>query len=77
LSVQRLAAFCSPAAAADDDDDNDEMPADLENSNSSSSETESLLGRGQRRVKRFFDGFVDFAFQGNILQIAFGLMCVT
>ncbi|GJN66972.1 hypothetical protein PLIIFM63780_004442 [Purpureocillium lilacinum] len=50
------------------------MPADLENSNSSSSETESLLGRGQRRVKRFFDGFVDFAFQGNILQIAFGLI---
>ncbi|UNI21847.1 hypothetical protein JDV02_007799 [Purpureocillium takamizusanense] len=48
------------------------MPADLEHS--SSSEAESLLGRGQRRMKRFFDGFVDFAFQGNILQIAFGLI---
>ena len=34
-------------------------------------ETASLLGRSQRGVKRFFDGFVDFAFQGNILQIAF------
>ncbi|KAK5998391.1 Anditomin synthesis protein L [Cladobotryum mycophilum] len=33
-----------------------------------------LIGRGRTRVKRFFDGFVDFAFQGNILQIAFGLI---
>jgi hypothetical protein len=27
-------------------------------------------------VKRLWGGFVDFAFEGNILQIAFGLMCV-
>ncbi|OAQ63134.1 large-conductance mechanosensitive channel [Pochonia chlamydosporia 170] len=47
------------------------MPSDVENGNS---ETDSLLNRGRHRMKRFFDGFVDFAFQGNILQIAFGLM---
>ena len=38
------------------------------------SETDSLLDRGGRKVKRFWEGFIDFAFQGNILQIAFGLM---
>ncbi|KAL7963064.1 hypothetical protein V8C34DRAFT_300984 [Trichoderma compactum] len=38
------------------------------------SETDSLLGRGRTRVTRFFHGFVDFAFQGSILQIAFGLI---
>ncbi|ODA76269.1 hypothetical protein RJ55_08114 [Drechmeria coniospora] len=47
------------------------MPADAQQS---ASEVESLLDRGQRQVKRFFDGFIDFAFQGNILQIAFGLI---
>ncbi|OAA47794.1 Large-conductance mechanosensitive channel [Metarhizium rileyi] len=47
------------------------MPSDVENGNG---ETESLLGRGRHQVKRFFEGFVDFAFQGNILQIAFGLI---
>lgn len=48
------------------------MPQDAESAN----ETDSLLGRGQREVKRFWEGFIDFAFQGNILQIAFGLMSV-
>ncbi|KAL6881321.1 gated mechanosensitive channel [Trichoderma novae-zelandiae] len=38
------------------------------------SETHSLLDKGRTRVTRFFNGFVDFAFQGNILQIAFGLI---
>ncbi|TQV98858.1 large conductance mechanosensitive channel protein [Cordyceps javanica] len=38
------------------------------------SEADSLLHRGQERAKRFFHGFVDFAFQGNILEIAFGLI---
>ncbi|CAH0015608.1 unnamed protein product [Clonostachys rhizophaga] len=38
------------------------------------SETDSLLERGQRKAKRLFDGFIDFAFSGNILQIAFGLI---
>lgn len=37
-------------------------------------ETDSLLGRSRRKVKRLGEGFIDFAFQGNILQIAFGLM---
>ena len=46
------------------------MSDDVETAN----ETDSLLERGQREVKRFWEGFIDFAFQGNILQIAFGLM---
>jgi hypothetical protein len=49
------------------------MPRDLE---TAPSETDSLLERGGREVKRFWEGFIDFAFQGNILQIAFGLMYV-
>lgn len=49
------------------------MPSDVEHG---STETSSLLGRSRHNMKRFFDGFVDFAFQGNILQIAFGLMFV-
>ncbi|OAA81404.1 Large-conductance mechanosensitive channel [Akanthomyces lecanii RCEF 1005] len=48
------------------------MPSrDLEHVHSESS---SLLHRGQERAQRFFHGFVDFAFQGNILEIAFGLI---
>lgn len=47
------------------------MPSDVEHG---STETSSLLGRSRHNMKRFFDGFVDFAFQGNILQIAFGLI---
>lgn len=27
-----------------------------------------------KRARRIFDGFIDFATQGNILEIAFGLM---
>jgi hypothetical protein len=38
------------------------------------SEEDSLLERSQRKARRIWDGFIDFAFQGNILQIAFGLM---
>lgn len=52
------------------------MPGALPDEESGSSESDSLLDRGQRKVKRFWDGFIDFAFQGNILQIAFGLMYV-
>lgn len=37
-------------------------------------ETDSLLSRSRERVYAFWEGFIDFAFQGNILQIAFGLM---
>ncbi|KAH7328059.1 large-conductance mechanosensitive channel [Stachybotrys elegans] len=47
------------------------MTRDLE---TAPSETDSLLERGGREVKRFWEGFIDFAFQGNILQIAFGLI---
>ncbi|KAH7017597.1 large-conductance mechanosensitive channel [Ilyonectria destructans] len=50
------------------------MPGALPDEESGSSESDSLLDRGQRKVKRFWDGFIDFAFQGNILQIAFGLI---
>lgn len=48
------------------------MPHDEENG---TNERSSLLGRGHQTVRRFWEGFIDFAFQGNILQIAFGLMC--
>lgn len=41
---------------------------------SGSGESESLLGRGHKKVKHFWDGFVDFAFQDDILKIAVGLM---
>lgn len=46
----------------------------LRDEESAASETDSLLGTTQRKVKRIWDGFIDFACQGNILQIAFGLM---
>ena len=35
---------------------------------------EDLLEQGRRRARSVVDGFVDFAFQGNVLEIAFGLM---
>lgn len=37
-------------------------------------EEEALLEAGSRKVKRMIDGFIDFALQGNILEIAFGLI---
>ncbi|KXJ95621.1 large-conductance mechanosensitive channel [Microdochium bolleyi] len=37
-------------------------------------ERTALLGYGPRRFKRFFSGFVDFAFSGNVLDVAFGLI---
>ncbi|KAF2964895.1 hypothetical protein GQX73_g8671 [Xylaria multiplex] len=37
-------------------------------------EQRSLLEQGEERAKRMFQGFIDFAFSGNILEIAFGLM---
>jgi large conductance mechanosensitive channel len=49
------------------------MPSDVERQ---ASERDALLERGARRVKRLWEGFVDFAFEGNVLQIAFGLMFV-
>ncbi|KAI2635375.1 large-conductance mechanosensitive channel [Xylaria nigripes] len=40
-------------------------------------EEQSLLEQGEERAKRMFASFIDFAFSGNILEIAFGLMSVT
>ncbi|KAH8884740.1 gated mechanosensitive channel [Thozetella sp. PMI_491] len=37
-------------------------------------EEESLLATGERRVRRLWSGFLDFALQGNILDVALGLM---
>lgn len=42
-------------------------------------QSERLLRAGHRAessVKRFWDGFCDFALQDNILEVAVGLMCV-
>ena len=38
-------------------------------------EEDDLLNRNRRRVVRLWEDFIDFAFQGNVLEIAFGLMC--
>ncbi|KAK3939785.1 large-conductance mechanosensitive channel [Diplogelasinospora grovesii] len=35
---------------------------------------EHLLQEGRRKARRFLDGFTDFAFQGNVLEIAFGMI---
>jgi len=37
-------------------------------------ESATLLAEGTQKARRLWDGFVDFALQGNILEIAFGLM---
>ncbi|KAI3322219.1 gated mechanosensitive channel [Xylariaceae sp. AK1471] len=37
-------------------------------------ERQNLLEQGEQRAKRMFTGFVDFAFSGNILEIAIGLI---
>lgn len=39
-------------------------------------EQRTLLQEGEQKVKGIFAGFIDFAFSGNILEIAFGLMWV-
>lgn len=33
-----------------------------------------ILDEGRRRASRILHGFIDFAFQGNVLEIAFGLI---
>ncbi|KAI0596480.1 large-conductance mechanosensitive channel [Biscogniauxia sp. FL1348] len=40
----------------------------------SEEESRGLLEEGERRAKRAWSGFIDFAFSGNILEIAFGLI---
>ena len=37
-------------------------------------DAEELLVRSGRQAQRFWGGFLDFAFQGNVLEIAFGLI---
>jgi large conductance mechanosensitive channel len=37
-------------------------------------EEASPMQRGRKHARYWWDGFVDFAFSGNILEIAFGLM---
>lgn len=39
-----------------------------------SDEGTPLLERSEQGARRLFSGFIDFAFSGNILEIAFGLM---
>jgi large conductance mechanosensitive channel len=39
-----------------------------------SDDSENLLEQGARRAKNLWSGFLDFAMQGNVLEIAFGLM---
>lgn len=50
------------------------MSAPAHDEEIASQETDSLLSRGRERVHHFWQGFIDFVFQGHILQIAFGLM---
>jgi large conductance mechanosensitive channel len=39
-----------------------------------SDEDHDLLDESRRRARRVLHGFIDFAFQGNVLEIAFGLI---
>lgn len=61
--VQPVMSGLSNRLAPDDSDDEDYDDEDV-----------SLLTHSRRRVYKLWDGFTDFAFQGNILELAFGLM---
>ncbi|KAI0404315.1 large-conductance mechanosensitive channel [Xylaria palmicola] len=50
------------------------MPLLYGSSTNTDEERRSLLEQGEQRAKRMFAGFIDFAFSGNILEIAFGLI---
>ncbi|KAK0617848.1 large-conductance mechanosensitive channel [Bombardia bombarda] len=50
------------------------MPIRLTNNGYESEDSDDLLEQGRRRARRVIDGFIDFAFQGNVLEIAFGLI---
>lgn len=39
-----------------------------------SDDEDTMLTQASQRAGRLWSGFVDFAMQGNILEIAFGLM---
>jgi large conductance mechanosensitive channel len=45
-------------------------------SSSTDEERQNLRKQSEQRAKRMFTGFIDFAFSGNILEIAIGLMLV-
>ncbi|KAI9902597.1 hypothetical protein N3K66_001949 [Trichothecium roseum] len=64
----------SGSGSGENDSDRRRSIIDLFPRNDAASETDTLLERNKRRARRLWDGFVDFAFQGNILQIAFGLI---
>ncbi|KAJ2998285.1 hypothetical protein NUW58_g375 [Xylaria curta] len=50
------------------------MPLVYSSSSVTNEEQQNLLEQGEERAKRVFSGFIDFAFSGNILEIAFGLI---
>ncbi|KAK3353593.1 large-conductance mechanosensitive channel [Lasiosphaeria hispida] len=50
------------------------MPPRLGPNGYEEDEDDDLLEQGRRRARRVIDGFFDFAFQGNVLEIAFGLI---
>ena len=39
-----------------------------------SDDLDDLIDESRRRASRILHGFIDFAFQGNVLEIAFGLI---
>jgi hypothetical protein len=51
-------------------------PTDRSDAGIEFDEESSLLDRGHEHLRRFWQGFIDFAMQGNMLEFAFGLMCV-
>lgn len=51
--------------------------SDMADDSGSEDERQSLLRSGTRRARQVWVGFIDFAFQGNVLEIAFGLMLVS
>ena len=54
--------------------DNPDQPSEDRGSFVDAEHRAEALQAGQQKVQRLWDGFLDFAFQGNILEIAFGLM---
>ncbi|KAK3687345.1 large-conductance mechanosensitive channel [Podospora appendiculata] len=50
------------------------MPPRLGPNGYESDDDNDLLDQGRRQARRLLDGFIDFAFQGNVLEIAFGLI---
>jgi len=52
----------------------DDPPSSQQSHDEENVHDESAFEASNRRVRRLWDGFIDFALQGNILEIAFGLM---